>query len=108
MPDYLLHEGATVLCLHSGKASPQLTDQRVKVGGQKVVTISSVYKIEGCKQPPSAGGPDLTTVQWKTAASRVTASGKPVLLRDSIASCDRTPTVPALQIFSTQTRVKGT
>jgi hypothetical protein len=108
MPGYLVHEGATVLCLHSGVASPQLTDKRVKVSGREIVTKLSVYKIEGCKQPPQAGGPDLTTVQWTSAASRVTASGQPVLLSDSMASCDRTPTVPALQIFSTQTRVTGT
>jgi len=48
---YLLHENATVLCLHTGQAKPTATDQRVKVGGQKIVTQTAPYTISGCVLP---------------------------------------------------------
>src|SRR5436309_3339148 len=101
----LLHDGATVQCLHSGQASPTVTDQRVKVSGQKIVSQSSVYTISGCTLPTQSGGPDVTA-QWTSAATRVKASGLPVLFKDSQATC--APTGTALNIISTQTRVKGT
>jgi hypothetical protein len=37
MSGYLLHQGATVQCLHGGQAQPMVTSQKVKVGGQFIV-----------------------------------------------------------------------
>lgn len=104
---YLLHENATVLCMHTGQAKPTVTDQRVKVGGQKVVTQSGPYTISGCTlpPPPNGNGPCVTAT-WTSAATRVKASQLPVLLSDSQAAC--VPTGTGLSIVSTQTRVKGT
>ncbi len=31
MPGFLLHEGATVMCLHAGQAEPTVPDPRVTV-----------------------------------------------------------------------------
>jgi len=101
----LLHDGATVQCLHSGQARPAETHQRVKVSGQKIVTQSSVYNISGCTLPTQSGGPEVTA-QWTSAATRVKASGVPVLFKDSQATC--APTLIGLNIISTQTRVKVT
>src|ERR1043166_8193369 len=101
----LLHDGATVQCLHSGQAKPTVVDQRVKVGGEKIVTQSSVYNISGCTLPTQSGGPDVTA-QWTSAATRVKASGLPELFKDSRATW--TPTGTGLNIISTQTRVKVT
>ena len=51
----MLHQGATVQCLHGGQAQPTVTSQRVKVGNQPIVTHSSQYTIAGCSlSPPSA------------------------------------------------------
>lgn len=103
---YLLHENATVLCLHAGQAQPTVTDQRVTVGGQKVVTQSAPYTISGCTLPPpiAANGPCVTAM-WMSAATRVKASGLPVLLSDSQATC--VPTGTGVNIVMTQVRVKG-
>ena len=103
---YLLHENATVLCLHAGQAKPVITDQRVKVGGQKIVAQSMTYTISGCSlpPPPNGNGPCVTAT-WTTAATRVKASGQPVLLQDSQATC--VPTGTGLNIVQTQLRVKG-
>ena len=107
MPGFLLHQGATVLCMHAGQAQPVSPFPRVKVGGQPVVTQPTIYTIAGCTlpPPPAANGPCLTG-QWVTAATRVRAGGVPVLLQDSQAIC--APTGTGLNVIFTQTRVRGT
>jgi hypothetical protein len=103
---YLLHENATVLCLHAGQAMPSVTDQRVTVSSQKIVTQLAPYTISGCSlpPPPAANGPCVTAT-WMSAATRVTASGLAVLLSDSQAIC--APTGTGVNILVTQMRVKG-
>ena len=104
---FLLHENATVVCLHTGQAKPTVTNQRVKVSSNKIVTQPPLYTISGCTLPPPiAGNGPCVTGTWITAAKRVKASGQPVLLSDSKATC--TPSGTGLQIILTQLRVKGT
>lgn len=107
MPGFLLHQGATVLCAHAGQAQPTVPNPRVKVGGQPIVTLPTVYTIAGCTlpPPPAANGP-CVTAQFMMGATRVMAGGQPVLLQDSQAIC--TPTGTPLNIVVTQVRVKGT
>ncbi len=107
MPGFLLHLGATVLCSHGGQAQPTVTNPRVTVSGQPIVTISSPYVVAGCAlpPPPAANGP-CVTAQFITSATRITAGGQPVLLQDSQAIC--APTGTPLNIVLTQTRANGT
>jgi uncharacterized Zn-binding protein involved in type VI secretion len=106
MSAYLLHQGATVQCMHGGQAQATVTSQKVKVGGQFIVTQSGPYTIAGCSYPPpTAGNGPCVTAQWISAATRVTANGVPVLLQDSNAIC--TPTGTGLDVITTQMRVKG-
>ena len=107
MPGYLLHMGAVVECLHGGQAEPVIPDPRVKVSGEMIVTQSCIHTVAGCSLPPPiAGDGPCVTCTWLTAALRVKASGIPVLLDDSKATC----VLPAtgLNIIETQVRVKGT
>ncbi len=107
MPGPLLHLGATIACSHAGQASPTSPDPRVLVGGQPVVPLASMYSIVGCTFPPpnAANGP-CVTAQYVSSATRVAASGVPLLLMDSQAVCapTGTPLVPTV----VQTRVLGT
>jgi hypothetical protein len=106
MADYLLHENALVLCAHqSGRAQPAVTNPRVTVSRQEIVTQSSTYSIAGCSNPPQSGGP-CAAAQWMSAATRVKAGGAPVLLKTSQAQC--VPTGTGLNANMTQTRVTGT
>jgi hypothetical protein len=105
MPGYLLHLGATVICMHAGQAIPVVTSPRVTVGGQPIVTQTSAYSIAGCSLT-GTGAPPCVTAQWVTAATRVQAGGTPVLLQDSQAICATPGT--GLNIIVTQVRVKGT
>jgi uncharacterized Zn-binding protein involved in type VI secretion len=107
MPGFILHQGATVLCLHAGQAQPTAPNPRVKVGGQPVVTQPTTYTVAGCTlpPPPAANGPCVIG-QWVSAATRVRVGGMPVLLQDSQAIC--APTGTGLNVVVTQVRVKGT
>lgn len=107
MPGFLLHQGATVLCAHAGQAQPTVPNPRVKVGGQPIVTLPTVYTIAGCTMPPpTAGNGPCVTAQFMMGATRVMAGSQPVLLQDAQSIC--TPTGTPLTIAVTQIRVKGT
>lgn len=107
MPGFMLHQGATVLCLHGGQAQPTVPNPRVKVSGQPIVTQTTLHTISGCAlpPPPNGNGPCLTA-QWISAATRVRAGGVPVLLQTSQAVC--TPSGTGVTVVTTQTRVKAT
>jgi hypothetical protein len=105
MPGYLLHQGATVLCLHAGQAQPTAPNPRVKVGGQSVTTQPSPYTVTGCTFNVSGSPVPCVTAQWITAATRVKAGGMPVLLQDSQAIC--APNGTGVNIVLTQVRVKA-
>lgn len=106
MPGFLVHVGATVQCAHAGTAQPTAPNARVTVGGQPIVTLAAPYVVTGCGfPPPPAGNGPCVTAQWVSAATRVTATGQPVLLLDSQAIC--APTGTPLLIVQTQTRVTG-
>jgi len=99
--------GATVLCMHGGQATPILTNPRVKVSGQPVVTITCAYSVGGCSNPvPPYGTGPCVTATWLSASIRVKAGGLPVLLQNSQAVC--TPTGTGLNIAVTQQRVTAT
>ena len=103
---FLLHQGATVQCAHAGQAQPTVTNPRVKVGGQPVVTQAAPWTVAGCSMPPpTAGNGPCVTAMFTSAATRVKAGGQPVLLQDSQATC--TPTGTPVSVVQTQTRVKG-
>ena len=106
MPGFLLHAGATVLCAHGGQATPTAPNPRVLVSGQPVTTLAAPYVIAGCSMPPpSAGNGPCVSGQWLVGASRVFASGQPLLLQSSSSVC--APTGTPLLVTVTQTRVMG-
>ena len=105
MPGMLLHQGATVLCLHGGQAQPTAPNPRVKVGGQPVVTQSAPHTVAGCPFVAGVTPMPCVTAQWVTGAVRVRAGGVPVLLQDSQAVC--APNGTGVNVVVTQIRVKG-
>ncbi|MGV8803585.1 MAG: hypothetical protein ACWA6Y_01315 [Polaromonas sp.] len=105
MPGTLLHLGANVLCSHGGQAMPSAPNLRVLVSGQPVATMAAPYLVAGCAFAPPAGNGPCVTAQWVVAATRVFASGQPVVLLDSQAICTPTGT-PLLPVMS-QMRVTG-
>jgi hypothetical protein len=105
MPGFLLHFGATVQCAHAGQAMPTVTNPRVTVSGQPIVTQPNPYTITGCPFNVSGSPVPCVTAQWVSGATRILSNGMPVLLFDSQAIC--TPNGTPLLIIATQTRVSG-
>ena len=105
MPGFLLHQGATVLCMHGGQAMPTSPNPRVKVMGQPVTVQPIPYTVAGCPFTTGGSPQPCVTAQWVSAATRVRAMGQPVLLQDSQAVC--TPNGTGVNIVVTQTRVRG-
>lgn len=105
MPGFLLHVGATVLCLHGGQAQAAAPDPRVRLSGQPAVTQPAPWPVAGCPFTTPGGPLPCVTAQWVTAAVRVRASGQPVLLQDSQAVC--APNGTGVVVAVTQTRVRG-
>ena len=105
MPGFLLHVGATILCMHGGQAQAITPFPRVKAGGQPIVTQSAPHSVAGCPFVSGINPLPCVTAQWITAATRVRAGNVPVLLRDSQAVC--TPNGTGVNVVVTQMRVKG-
>ncbi len=105
MPGFLLHQGATVQCLHQGQAQPAAPNPRVKVNGQAIVMQTVPYTIAGCPLNISGAPSPCMTAQWTKASLRITSGGIPVLLQDSQATC--MPNGTGLIVALTQLRVKG-
>jgi len=104
MASFLLNAGSILRCSHGGEATPVAPNPRVTVSGQPILSLDSEFVIAGCalaRTGPAAGG--CVTTRFVTAASRVTASGVPVLVDTSQAVC--MPTGTPLHIIQTQTRV---
>ena len=106
MSGFLVHVGATVLCLHGGQAQPTTPNPRVLVGGQPTVTQVAPFVVAGCPFMVGPAPSPCVTAQWVTGAIRVQAGGMPMLLQDSQAIC--TPNGTGVNILVTQVRVKGT
>ncbi len=107
MPGFILHVGATVLCMHGGQAQATAPNPRVMVGGQPVVTQAAPHTVAGCPFTTPSGAPlPCVTAQWITGATRVLAGGQPLLLQDSQAVC--VPNGTGVNIVVTQVRAKAT
>lgn len=106
MPGYLLHVGAVVQCAHGGVAQPVVPYPRVTVSSQPIVLQTGPYVIAGCPYVVVLAPVPCVIGTWVMGATRVKASGMPVLLQDSRAIC--TPNGTPLEVVSTQVRVKGT
>ena len=106
MPGFILHVGATVMCVHGGQAQPTAPNPRVTVSGQPSTTLTAPYAVAGCPFNVSGSPSPCVTANWITAATRVTSNGQPLLLLDSQAIC--APNGTPLIIAATQTRVTAT
>jgi uncharacterized Zn-binding protein involved in type VI secretion len=102
MGAFLIQQGATVLCSHSGQAMPTATNAQVTINGQPTVTTTAPWQVAGCPLiPPPL--PPCITAQWVTGTTRVTSNGQPLVVMSGQAIC--APTGTPLLPVSTQTRV---
>ena len=105
MPGFVLHQGATVLCLHGGQAQATVPNPRVKVSSQMTVQQPNPWVVAGCPFTPGPVLVPCVTAQWVVGATRVRSGGLPLLLQDSQAVC--VPNGTGVNILVTQLRVKA-
>ncbi len=105
MPGYLLHQGATVLCMHGGQAQATVPNPRVKVAGQMTVQLPNPWTIAGCPFMTGTNPLPCVTAQWIVGATRVLSGKLPLLLQDSAAIC--VPNGTGVNVLLTQIRVKA-
>jgi len=105
MPGFLLHQGATVLCMHAGQAQATVPNPRVKVSGQQTVQQPNPWTVAACPFTTASGPLPCVTAQWTSAATRVKSGGMPLLLQDSQAVC--APNGTGVNVVTTQIRVKA-
>jgi hypothetical protein len=105
MPGFILHLGASVLCMHGAPASPASPNPRVRVAGQPVTTLPGPWTIAGCPFNVGVTLLPCVTGQFVTASLRVRVGGVPVLLQDSQAVC--LPNGTGVTVVATQTRVRA-
>ena len=105
MPGYILHQGATVLCMHGGQAQATVPNPRVKVASQVTVQQPNPWTVAGCPFMTGTNPMPCVTAQWTTGATRVKSGSMPLLLQDSVAVC--APNGTGVNIVLTQLRVKA-
>jgi len=106
MPGPVLTAVATVLCAHGGQAQPVAPDGRVRAGGAPILVAGAPLLVAGCTNPPPPTGiGPCVSADFVTAAIRVRANGRPVILQDSAATC--VPTGTPLAAVPAQFRVRG-
>jgi hypothetical protein len=109
-----LTESSTFQCTHGASTSFTASQQRVKIDGSAVLTVSDTGSVSGCPfQIPIGTGtkpmPCVTAV-WVKPDVRVRAGGLPVVSSDSVAlglSGEQAPLGP-LQATAGQSRVRST
>ncbi|MEV6055669.1 hypothetical protein [Streptomyces sp. NPDC052107] len=111
MPGPVLHTGATVTCPHGAPLNVVAAGPRVTVSGAQAAVLTDQGLVTGCPftVPPSKPQPCVST-KWLAGATRVTASGQPLLINPAGAVClsaDQIPAGPPI-VSGTQTRVVAT
>jgi len=100
----LLTAQTQLQCVHGGHATPLVSNPRVAIMQARALTVVATCSVAGCSLPPQAGGP-CATATWGSPATRITASGLPLLLSTSVATT--IPTATTLLVVPTQARVTG-
>ncbi len=76
----ILTAADAVTCPHGGAVAMASSSLRVLIAGVPVLTLDTRGTVQGC---PLRAPMTCASVQWHGGASRVLASGRPVLLRTS-------------------------
>jgi hypothetical protein len=109
MSAYLLQHGITVSCPHGGSGTVVAADVPLRLGGAPALLEDAAVTVTGCSFNVSGTPQPCVRVQWQAPATRVTVSGKAVLLSTSAGLCVNAAGAPqgSAQISGYQTKVSG-
>lgn len=109
MAGYLLTSTSVATCPHGGQVTFVPTQSRVLADSAPVLLATDQALVAGCPFVVGTVPSPCLTVQWLTAATRVTVANTPVLLSTSTGMClspAAAPQGPVL-LSSFQQRVQG-
>lgn len=108
MPGPVLHTGAVATCPHGGVLSIIAASPRVLVSGMPAAVLTDQGLVAGCVfTTPGPKPQPCVTTKWMVGATRVLASGQPLLINPCVALCfsvEQIPGGPPI-ISGAQTRV---
>ncbi len=105
MSSSILDESALVTCAHGAPAMVTVSTDRVRLLGRPVATLPSPYLISGCPHVVSGMAAPCTEGRFLVGASRIQASGVPVLLEHGPSASQ--PAGAPLIVASCQQRVRA-
>lgn len=97
MPGFLFHEGSVATCPHQASLSFRPTNQRVRVSGLRVATMSDIYTVSACPfQVPVGLGtkPQPCVVATLAPAPRVLINGAPAVVNVGTTVCRSAEQIP--------------
>jgi hypothetical protein len=103
----VLHMGATLTCVHAGQLTIIAASPRVMVSGLPAAVLTDQGIVAGCVFNVSGKPQPCLTTQWMAGATRVLASGQPLLTATPVAttlSADMIPAGPPI-VIQVQARV---
>jgi hypothetical protein len=108
MSEALLTAATTMMCPHGGAVMPSPGSTRASAGAP-ILRSDDSCSIVGCAFNVASVPSPCLTVQWVTAAARVTHGGTAVLTQASVGLCLAATQAPQgpVQIVVTQPRVTG-
>jgi hypothetical protein len=114
LPGPVLHTGTIANCPHGGMLNIIAASPRVTLSGMNAAVLTDQGVVAGCAFTVPAGPapkpqPCVTT-RWMVGATRVSASGQPLLINPNVALCQSVEQIPGGPpiIASSQTRVIAT
>lgn len=107
MGDPVLTATSQIICAHAAPVSIASSTARVRIGGDQALTQSDVFTPTGCLFIIAGASSPCTTVQYVTAAVRVRAEGRPVLLQSSTGMGIGTGPQGPVSHVAIQPRVRG-
>ncbi|MGC0334596.1 hypothetical protein RKD23_007586 [Streptomyces sp. SAI-170] len=110
MPGPVLHPGATATCPHGAPLNIVAAGPRVTVSGATAAVLTDQGLVTGCPFTVGTKPQPCVSTKWLAGATRVTASGQPLLINPAGAVClsaDQIPAGPPI-VSGTQTRVVAT
>ena len=110
MPGPVLHTGAVATCPHGGTLNIIAASPRVMVSGMNAAVLTDPGLVAGCVFTVGPKPQPCVTTRWIVGATRVLASGQPLLINPCVAICqsaEQIPNGPPI-IAGSQTRVVAT
>lgn len=110
MPGPVLHTGTIATCPHGGMLNIVVASPRVMVSGMPAAVLTDQGLVAGCVFTVPGKPQPCVTTRWIAGATRVLASGAPLLINPCVAICQSAEQIPGGPpiIAGSQTRVIAT